>query len=372
LIPEVEIALQSVEHVTELARNLHNANYGELKIVAPPSFLEGVLSSVVSSFIRQYPQVSISLDSHGVETALKMIALRAVDCGFTKLPIEYPGLTSEPLLEAGTVCVLPAGHALGPRAEITVEDLYQQPLILLGKGRSFRRDIEQAFAQRKISMQICVETHTVGSACALVRGNIGIAIVNEILARQYAGDALVLRPFRPDIRHQYAFVTSNHAPMTRITRQFVGGRRDQKMIKRKPKVVTKLTSVQNLIPPSPKVQAGISLVFILLLLSTPGPVIEWLKLMIALPVRPPSASAFPTDKVVHCMMFAVSGFLVCRAWLSTRGAMAIIAMLLAYAGLTEVIQMMVPGRSGSVMDWLADAVGILLGVWWYKRLGQKA
>ncbi|MDP2283781.1 MAG: LysR family transcriptional regulator [Pseudohongiella sp.] len=226
LIPEVEIALQSVEHVTELARNLHNANYGELKIVAPPSFSEGLLSSVVSSFIRMYPQVSISLDSHGVETSLKMIALRAVDCGFTKLPIEYPGLVSEPLLEAGTVCVLPAGHDLSARAEITVQDLYQQPLILLGKGRSFRRDIEQAFAQRNIPMQIRVETHTVGSACALVRGNIGIAIVNEMLARQYAGDALVLRPFRPDIRHQYAFVTSNHAPMTRITRQFLAHCRD--------------------------------------------------------------------------------------------------------------------------------------------------
>lgn len=144
------------------------------------------------------------------------------------------------------------------------------------------------------------------------------------------------------------------------------------MISRKPKGVFKLTSVQNLIPPSPKVLAAGSLVFVLLVLVTPGPVIEWLKLMIALPVRPPSASEFPTDKVVHCMMFAVCGFLVCRAWLATRGAMFIIAMLLAYAGLTEIIQMMVPGRSGSVMDWLADAVGILLGFWWARRLGQKA
>jgi DNA-binding transcriptional LysR family regulator len=221
LMPEVEIALQSVEHVTELARNLHNANYGELKIVAPPSFSEGLLSSVVSSFIRRYPQVSISMDSHGVETALKMIALRAVECGFTKLPIEYPGLISEPLLEAGTVCVVPMGHALCAKQAVSVEDLNQQPLILLGKGRSFRRDIEQAFARQKIPMQIRVETHTVGSACALVRGNIGIAIVNEMLARQYAGDALALLPFTPDIRHQYAFVTSDHAPMTRITRQFL-------------------------------------------------------------------------------------------------------------------------------------------------------
>ncbi|MDO9476103.1 MAG: VanZ family protein [Pseudohongiella sp.] len=137
-----------------------------------------------------------------------------------------------------------------------------------------------------------------------------------------------------------------------------------------------MTSVQNLIPPSPKVSPKVlaagSLVFVLLVLVTPGPVIEWLKTIMALPIRPPSESAFPMDKVVHCMMFAVSGFLVCRAWLPTRGAMLIIAMLLAFAALTEVMQMVVPGRSGSVMDWLADGVGVLLGFWWAQRLAQKA
>lgn len=221
LFPEVEIALQSVEHVSELARNLHNANYGELKIVAPPSLTEGLLSSVVSSFIDQYPQISVSLDSHSVGTAMKMIALRAVDCGFVKLPADSPGLISIPLLEAGTVCVLPAGHRLSDHDHITVSDLHKEPLILLGKGRSFRRALEVAFAQQKIAMQIRVETHTVGSACALVRGNSGVAIVNEMLARQYAGDTLVLRALQPDIRHEYAFVTSSHARMTRIARMFL-------------------------------------------------------------------------------------------------------------------------------------------------------
>lgn len=132
-----------------------------------------------------------------------------------------------------------------------------------------------------------------------------------------------------------------------------------------------MTSVQKMIAPTPKVLAIGSLVFVLLVLVTPGPVIEWLKAIMALPIRPPSASEFPMDKVVHCMMFAVSGFLVCRAWLPTRGAIFIIAMLLAFAALTEVMQMVVPGRSGSVMDWLADGVGVLLGFWWAQRLVKK-
>ncbi len=221
LYPEVEIALQSVEHVSELARNLHNANYGELKIVAPPSFTEGLLSSVVSDFIGKYPNVIISLDSHSVETAKKMIALRAVDCGFVKLPAEHPGLVSEPLIESGTVCVLPVGHKLTKLKEVGAKDLRDVPLILLGKGRVFRRQLEAAFSRAGTAMMIRVETHTVGSACALVKGNTGVAIVNEMLAKQYTGDQLVFRRFVPDIRHEYAFLTASTAPMTRVTRTFL-------------------------------------------------------------------------------------------------------------------------------------------------------
>lgn len=220
LRPEVDLALQSLEHVTELAHNLHNANYGELKIVAPPSFTEGLLSSIVSDFLRNYPRVNVVLDSHSVETAMRMIALRAVDCGFVKSPTEQPGLVVEPLLDSGTVCVIPAGHPLCEKAQLRVQDLANEPLILLGKGRVFRHELEQLFNKARVKMQIQVETHTVGSACALVRGRTGIAIVNGMLAQHYASDAVILRPLSPDIRHEYAFVTASNAPMSRITRTF--------------------------------------------------------------------------------------------------------------------------------------------------------
>lgn len=220
LKPEVDLALQSVQHVTELAHNLHNANYGELKIVAPPSFAEGLLSSIVSDFVRAYPRVNVVLDSHSVETAMRMIALRAVDCGFVKSPTEQPGLVVEPVLSSGTVCVIPAEHPLLEKDEIHVRDLVDEPLILLGKGRIFRRELEREFQSVRVKMKIRVETHTVGSACALVRGRTGIAIVNGMLAQHYASEYLQLRPLAPNIRHEYAFVTASNAPMSRITRTF--------------------------------------------------------------------------------------------------------------------------------------------------------
>ena len=47
---------------------------------------------VISRFIAEHPGVQVSLDSQSVENARDMVALRAVDCGFAKLPVDYPGL----------------------------------------------------------------------------------------------------------------------------------------------------------------------------------------------------------------------------------------------------------------------------------------
>jgi VanZ family protein len=39
-----------------------------------------------------------------------------------------------------------------------------------------------------------------------------------------------------------------------------------------------------------------------------------------------------------------------------------LAALLIFAALTESLQMVIPGRSGDLMDFLADATGVLMGL----------
>lgn len=217
---EVKITLQSVERLSKLALNIHNANFGELKVVSPPSFAEGMLSAAINAFIEKHPNVSISLDSQSVKTALDMVALRAVDCGFAKLPVEHPGLLCQTMITGGTVCALPKGHKLAKRKQLSAQDLDGEPLILLGKGRSSREQINRAFAEANIRMRVRIETHTVGAACAFARGGAGIAIVNEMFARQFADGSIELRRFLPNVQHEYAFVTAKEAPMSRVTREF--------------------------------------------------------------------------------------------------------------------------------------------------------
>jgi DNA-binding transcriptional LysR family regulator len=217
---EVDLALGNFERVFSLARDIAGLRIGELKLVAPPSFSEGVLPDIVSAFLERFPNIHLTIDSRSVETSKSMIANRAVDGGFVKLPLERPDLRPEKVVSSESVCVMARDHPLAAHKTLDPPLLRVEPLILLGLGRSSRAQIEAAFAEHKVTPNVRIETHTVGSACALAGRGLGIAIVNQLLARSYVRGNIVMRGFRPRLVHEYAFVTSALSAPTRIADAF--------------------------------------------------------------------------------------------------------------------------------------------------------
>ena len=69
-----------------------------------------------------------------------------------------------------------------------------------------------------------------------------------------------------------------------------------------------------------------------------------------------------TDKLVHASLFAILGALGMRGWLQADQRWRVLAFLLGLGVVTEALQSLVPGRSASIWDGLADAIGVLLGI----------
>lgn len=221
LFEEAELALGNVAHVQELIDDIARFRVGRLRLVAPPSFSEGVLPEIVAAFLRRFPDVHLSIDARSVETAKTMIATRAVDAGFIKTPVGRDDLAVEPLVSSGTVCVLPASHPLAGEAYLDPARLRGEALILLGLGGRTRAQVDSAFMDAGVVPNVRIDTHTIGSACGFAAQHIGIAIVNSLLARPYLRDGLVALPFRPELRHEYAYVTAAVPGLTRLAKEFL-------------------------------------------------------------------------------------------------------------------------------------------------------
>lgn len=71
------------------------------------------------------------------------------------------------------------------------------------------------------------------------------------------------------------------------------------------------------------------------------------------------------DKMVHFTMYAVVAVLVGRAFaapLSGRVFLRLLIGLSAFGAIDEWHQAFIPGRSTSIHDWIADTLGVLVGL----------
>jgi DNA-binding transcriptional LysR family regulator len=222
LFDEVDLALGQMDRLAGLIEDIGAYRTGELKLVAPPSFAEGVLPDIASAFLSEHPKVRLSIDSRSVETAKQLVASRAVDAGFLKLPIDRPELRAERIVASRTAAVLANDHPLASETTLSPAMLRGEPLILLGRGRESRHQIESAFRAAGVVPTVRVETHTIGSACALAARGLGVALVNERLARASLQiRSAVLLPFTPQIVQDYAFVTSAATGPSRLAAAFL-------------------------------------------------------------------------------------------------------------------------------------------------------
>ena len=222
LFDEVDLALQGLERVSALARDIHDTNAGHLRVVAPPSFAEGPLVKLVASFLKLHPKININIDSRTRPATMNLVATRTADCGFGKLPLDHPGIRMRPLIISPTVCVVPPNHPLAlKKRALTARDLADEPLILIGQhGGDTRQRIDQAFRDAGLVAKVRLETRNVGAACALAAEGVGIAIVNELLSRNSLWTGVSVQRFTPLIPHEYVFLASANVPETPLTEAF--------------------------------------------------------------------------------------------------------------------------------------------------------
>jgi VanZ family protein len=103
-----------------------------------------------------------------------------------------------------------------------------------------------------------------------------------------------------------------------------------------------------------------------------APVVLWAAVIFAFSSVPDLGTGLGTwdlvlRKLAHTAEFAVLGALLLRALGDRRAA---VAAGIAYAASDELHQHFVPGRVGSPLDVLIDAVGVVAGVLLWQRLGR--
>lgn len=199
LLASVERALAEVENLRARAEG----SSAPLRFAAPSGVVTRIFAPAVRRLQIDRPGVKVVAEIMSYYEVMGAVASGRVDLGVVKAPVSHPALELTDLVEVGTDVVLPQTHALVGRASIAPQDLDSERLILLGRNRPFRVQLDQIFQRTRVRPDIVIETQAVSAACSFVREGLGITITNALLARAEAGNDLICVPFAKAPRHRF-------------------------------------------------------------------------------------------------------------------------------------------------------------------------
>ncbi|MFQ3182920.1 MAG: DNA-binding transcriptional LysR family regulator [Alteromonas macleodii] len=219
ILPDIARVLDMMTNITETSQNLNARTAGHLRIACLPGFATSHLPAVITEFLKERPDVTLTLEPDRPERILEWIIGEQYDCGITD------GFNGHPAVDAitlsiRTVCIFPIGHHFAKLDKIEPKHLEAERLIHTRRDSSFFQSLGDVFRKFGVTPKSIVEARQFTAACELVTRNVGVAVVSELDARNY-NTRLDYRPFVPSISHQISLVRPIHKMPSKITLDFL-------------------------------------------------------------------------------------------------------------------------------------------------------
>lgn len=199
LFREVDDFYQHAVRVSDFASDLARGPSGTLDISSSPCLSYLVVPAAISLFVERYPHIRVNYHTTLLHGMAAEVLSNKVDLAVSVLPLDHPHLKVESLTRGRMVCVLPAGHALIERDEISLADLIDFPLITHHPSIQFGRMVASAFEAAGLHLTPHVTVLQTEIACSLARAGAGAAIVDEYTARGAVWPGLQVKPLIEEI-----------------------------------------------------------------------------------------------------------------------------------------------------------------------------
>lgn len=193
----VDQILRLVEDAEASAQD--DVDAGPLVIAAIPTIAPFFLPKLLAQFAKKYPKAQIEVIEETTENILKMCAEGEADLAFLALPIEQNQLEVLPLFEEELLAVLPRRHSLARKKRLTLEDLGEQPFVLLHEAHCLT-DQTRGFCNRHLISPITTaRTHQLTTVQELVGLGHGVSLIPAMAAQLDHSPKRVYRRFQGSI-----------------------------------------------------------------------------------------------------------------------------------------------------------------------------
>lgn len=189
--PDAAEALRHADRVADIAAAESGLHGGRLRIGLIPS-ASAVLLPLIAQFRHRYPGVTVAVFEGTDQEVSDWIDDRTIDLGVATSP--RPGREAVWLAEDEMLAVVPAGHHLAGREEITVACLAGEPFLMSAGG--CEPAIRRLHDQHRVPLAPASRVTDMATLLAMVREGLGVSIV-PALSLGASHDGITALPLRP-------------------------------------------------------------------------------------------------------------------------------------------------------------------------------
>jgi LysR family hydrogen peroxide-inducible transcriptional activator len=189
--------IEASDEVVTLARAHRDPLAGKLRLALLPTIGPYLLPRVAREIRKALPRLELRLYEYQTAQMLEKLRDGQIDVGILALPVDLDGLDSRPLYDEPFTVALPEHHRLTKKTTLRVEDLKDEPLLLLEDGHCLRDQALEVCSSVGMQEKQDFRATSLETLRQMVATGAGVTLLPELASRGAYGSArgVVLRPF---------------------------------------------------------------------------------------------------------------------------------------------------------------------------------
>jgi len=188
-------ALREFEAGRRAIRDVESLETGTLRLAFTPTFTTYLVGPLVRRFHGLHAGIAISVAVMAQTEMEASLSEDALDLGIAFGAVQSTDVIAQPLYDEQLCLIVDAGHPAFIHDELAVAELENIDLALLDSSFATRELIDRYLRANNARPRIAVESNSVGSVVAILRGGGLATIMPQAAAREVPGlKAIRLRP----------------------------------------------------------------------------------------------------------------------------------------------------------------------------------
>ena len=216
ILPYARLLIEDHERLQNRINDIHGIRTGCIRIGTFSSVAIHWLPDIFAEFQKRYPLIDYEMLLGDYDEVERWIEEGRVDCGFLRLPTKLPFDTISLKMDE-YMAVLPKGHPLSKQKKIRVEQLNDQPFILLEHGG--KTEVSDFLEKSGVHPNIRFTTWEDYAIMAMVEKGLGIGILPGMILQRIPYD-IEIRPFEKPYFREIGMAVKDKNRMSPVTEKF--------------------------------------------------------------------------------------------------------------------------------------------------------